>query len=198
MEVLKSDIDSLLSGDKQYVIPVFQRFYEWPKERLENLWEDILALIEDNPKAGSSHFIGPMVHMLDVKKTNRTSSVRRFIVVNGQQRLMSIFVLICAVRDHAIKSGYNPLAKSIEQKNYISLIDNYGKTFYKIQLYNIFKSFIFCRFFLLIASITAMTPIARIAIISVISVISVIAIIAPITIITSITSITAGIFSIFT
>ena len=133
MEVLKSDIDSLLPGDKQYVIPVFQRFYEWPKERLENLWEDILALIEDNPKAGSSHFIGPMVHMLDVKKTNQTSSVRHFIVVDGQQRLMSIFVLICAVRDHAIKSGYNPLAKSIEQKNYISLIDNYGKTFYKIQ-----------------------------------------------------------------
>jgi uncharacterized protein with ParB-like and HNH nuclease domain len=54
-QVVQSTIQQILHSGDQYLIPVFQRSYVWEKPRWEELWEDIVKLLE----AGSTarHFL---------------------------------------------------------------------------------------------------------------------------------------------
>lgn len=90
-----------------YVIPRFQRPYSWNSENLEDFWRDVVA---DNEEG---YFIGPMV-------AYRESDVV-LAMVDGQQRITSITLLICALRDQfqrmqaaAFSEG---LAKYIERRD---------------------------------------------------------------------------------
>ncbi len=48
MKAFDSTVADIVSGQKQYVMPVFQRYYEWEEERLETLWNDLSALVPKN------------------------------------------------------------------------------------------------------------------------------------------------------
>ncbi|MEH0934232.1 GmrSD restriction endonuclease domain-containing protein [Micromonospora psammae] len=89
----------MLEGAKQYQVPLYQRTYAWSKAQLTRLWEDVRKLAEDrvdNPKA--THFIGSLV--LAPSPTNGPTGVSEYLVVDGQQRLTTLTILLCAIRDH--------------------------------------------------------------------------------------------------
>lgn len=89
----------LLEGTKQYQVPLYQRTYSWKRAQLERLWRDILQLAEDratNPDL--THFIGSLV--LAPSPANGPAGVMEFLVVDGQQRLTTLTLLLCAIRDH--------------------------------------------------------------------------------------------------
>ena len=99
-------IDELLKAHT-FVIPRFQRPYSWEPDHITEFWQDVLENL------GQSYFIGSMV----VYKTGRSSVA----VVDGQQRLTTITILLCAIRDvynileeHDLANG---LQAYIEQKN---------------------------------------------------------------------------------
>ena len=48
----------LISQDKEYLIPKYQRNYSWTKENWNDLWDDIIELEESSDK---SHYMGPVV-----------------------------------------------------------------------------------------------------------------------------------------
>jgi hypothetical protein len=87
----ETDLSSLLSGDTVFTIPYFQRAYKWRPERLEQLNRDLLTLVD-----GSSdfHFLGAII--IHGRRTN-PSDPDVYEVIDGQQRVTTIFLYLCAV-----------------------------------------------------------------------------------------------------
>ena len=99
-------MDELLKGST-FIIPRFQRAYSWETDHVNEFWSDIVSNLTE------SYFIGSMV----VYKVGRSSVA----VVDGQQRLTTITILLCAIRDAFKNLERTDLAKGlqayIEQKN---------------------------------------------------------------------------------
>lgn len=84
------NVDKIFSDPEGfYQVPDFQRPYSWEDEHIEKLWEDIFAAFKGNR---NEYFLGSMIFA-------REKSPLGFEVVDGQQRLASLMILICAMRD---------------------------------------------------------------------------------------------------
>jgi alkylated DNA nucleotide flippase Atl1 len=95
----ETTLQELLEGSKQYQVPLYQRTYSWQKEQLRRLWEDVLQLAKDRFSSPAlTHFIGSLV--LAPSPANGPVGVTEFLVVDGQQRLTTLSLLLCAIRDH--------------------------------------------------------------------------------------------------
>jgi hypothetical protein len=90
----------IFEGPYQYLIPVFQRYYSWEKENWEQLWEDVFDLY-DSGGVEETHFLGSLVFVPE----NRPASVPVHQVIDGQQRIITISLLLCALRDVADERG---------------------------------------------------------------------------------------------
>lgn len=80
----------LLEGnDKSFFSPVYQREYSWTKSNCEKLIQDINYVIENKL---DSHFLGSIVY------TNKEmAGVSSFCIIDGQQRITTIFFLLLAI-----------------------------------------------------------------------------------------------------
>ncbi|WP_447004072.1 GmrSD restriction endonuclease domain-containing protein [Saccharothrix isguenensis] len=95
----ETTLQELLEGSKQYQIPLYQRTYSWETAQLKQLWEDITQLAEDRAHDRElTHFIGSVV--LTPSPGNGPTGVQEFLVIDGQQRLTTLSILLCALRDH--------------------------------------------------------------------------------------------------
>ena len=87
-----SVITNFLSQNRQqYKIPVYQRNYEWSREQCKKLFEDIVQAAKRN----QLHFTGSIVYqpLVPIKGINNN------IVIEGQQRLTTLYILIKALVD---------------------------------------------------------------------------------------------------
>lgn len=80
-------------GEKQNLIPLFQRAYRWTKKDWQNLWDDVL--IQYDSDGETVHFMGAVV-TLPVSTT--PIGVNKHLVIDGQQRLTTLIILLCALR----------------------------------------------------------------------------------------------------
>ena len=94
MQSANTTVGSLLNGNKQFIIPVFQRDYTWSRSNWRQLWDDILRAGSDS--AGRGHFVGSIVHVPDIAFAASPS----YLVIDGQQRLTTLTILFAAFRDH--------------------------------------------------------------------------------------------------
>src|ERR1700680_534222 len=97
----------LLDGPKQYVVPYFQRTYSWRRHQWNTLFDDILELYELG--SSNSHFLGSMV-LLAEHNTNNT--VAPTLLIDGQQRLVTLSLFLAAIRD-AAREAQGALAEDI-------------------------------------------------------------------------------------
>ncbi|MDM3852277.1 MAG: DUF262 domain-containing protein [Aphanizomenon gracile PMC627.10] len=114
-------ISDLFSVKKKYVVPRFQREYSWTKEKVSELWEDILSNITINNDQQFNHeeyFIGSLVLVGDDKSLSMQ-------IVDGQQRLTTITILLSALCQRFIEIEKRNLAQSIYE-NYIAGKDDEG------------------------------------------------------------------------
>lgn len=126
MDAKPVTLSDILPGEGQYIIPVFQRYYSWEFENWLTLWNDILATMDDDDPR-FTHFIGPMI----VFRETYPYDIARYMVVDGQQRLITLTILLCAVRDVADASGLQDLAAAIEN-NYVSFRTGKSKLEYRL------------------------------------------------------------------
>lgn len=75
-------------ADSYYQIPDYQRPYSWEDEQIEQLWDDLYSAMESEDE---SYFLGPIILI-------RTKD-GYFEVVDGQQRLTTLAILFCVLRD---------------------------------------------------------------------------------------------------
>lgn len=103
MKANDTTIKALIEGVKQFVIPVYQRTFAWnPDERktkamtVVKMWDDISDLLD--VEDSETHFFGSIVTM---PISSGASEVSKYIVIDGQQRLISSSLLLAAIRDVA-------------------------------------------------------------------------------------------------
>lgn len=77
----------LIGNGLTYRIPRFQRDYSWSEDEWEDLWADILGVIQDG--AEPAHYMGYLVLQSQDDKT--------FDVIDGQQRLTTLTLVVLAV-----------------------------------------------------------------------------------------------------
>ena len=127
MKASETKLQPIIEGTKQYVVPLFQRSYDWNKKEWEVLWNDIIELCEtNNPR---THFIGSIVTMPTISVPE---GVTKYLLIDGQQRLTTIFILLSLLRDNAKQIGQQELAEEI---NNTLLVNPYKKDFdyFKLQ-----------------------------------------------------------------
>tara|TARA_B100001250_G_C19801476_1_gene791290 strand:+ start:504 stop:2822 length:2319 start_codon:yes stop_codon:yes gene_type:complete len=98
-------IGSLLDGNQIYVMPMFQRRFKWEKPQFDDLWKDIDDIWH---RTETSQFLGAI--LLSVSKGGAGSTTQENWVIDGQQRITTLYALICAITKTAQDNGYPELA----------------------------------------------------------------------------------------
>lgn len=119
MQAAETKIQQLIEGTKQYLVPLFQRAYSWDKKEWRTLWLDLMDLCaEENPRP---HFMGSVVTLPTMSVPE---GVAKFLVIDGQQRLTTTFIILALVRDFAKAGGAEELADEIHNT---LLVNQYKK-----------------------------------------------------------------------
>ena len=111
MKASETKVEDFLASNKtQFLIPVYQRNYEWNATQCNQLLDDILEVGSDENL--SAHFIGSIVYVHDDVYTS--SKIKELNIIDGQQRLttltliyLAIFDLAIAMKDEELKSEIN-------------------------------------------------------------------------------------------
>ncbi|MCD7740979.1 MAG: DUF262 domain-containing protein [Ruminococcus sp.] len=111
MDARKGNIYEILNGNKQFLIPDYQRFYSWDLEQCKRLWGDI---VEMQKKGKIGHFVGSIVN---IAEQAMPTGVQKYMIIDGQQRMTTLTLLLLALRDYSIA---NPQDASINSRR----IDN--------------------------------------------------------------------------
>lgn len=99
MDARKGNIYEILNGNKQFLIPVYQRYYSWDIDQCKRLWNDI---VEMQKKGKSGHFVGSIVN---IAEQAMPTGVQKFMIIDGQQRTTTLTLLLLALRDYAIANS---------------------------------------------------------------------------------------------
>ena len=100
VEAFSQKISNVLDKGK-FIIPDYQREYDWDVAEIDELLEDI-----DGVSDKESYFIGHMV--FEGKFTGNN-----FIVIDGQQRITTITIMLCVIRDLFYDMGLEKLGNGI-------------------------------------------------------------------------------------
>ena len=123
----------IINGASQFVIPVFQRDYSWAEENCRQLWKDILLIAQAPGERG--HFIGSVVY---IQSGDSNAGFSRWLLIDGQQRMTTLTLLMAALRDHIIETGWStdgdgPVAKKIDAYFLRNPLED-GEEEFKLQL----------------------------------------------------------------
>ena len=87
-------------SDKRFIIPVYQRNYDWKLDNCKQLYNDLVKIIKNNR---SSHFFGSLV-------SYNSGSDEEYLIIDGQQRLTTVTLLFLAMYN-LINKGVLPYKK---------------------------------------------------------------------------------------
>lgn len=91
----------LQAPNVQFVIPVYQRNYDWSNTECKDLLRDVISVETENR---GTHFIGSIVFVHE--GTYSTSEVKELVIIDGQQRLTTINILYVALYRFAKDNGF--------------------------------------------------------------------------------------------
>ncbi len=94
MEASPARVIEYFNGEKQNLIPLFQRPYTWTENNWQILWDDLMVQYEADD--AGAHFMGAIV---SVPARSTPVGVSKYLIIDGQQRLTTVSILLCALRD---------------------------------------------------------------------------------------------------
>ena len=97
-------------SDKRFVIPVYQRNYDWKTENCKQLYDDLVKIIKGGRK---SHFFGSLVSVYNPDGHNE-----EFLIIDGQQRLTTVSLLFLAMYNLIDKGTITPETSNLKQRIY--------------------------------------------------------------------------------
>ncbi|AEC17690.1 hypothetical protein UMN179_01673 [Gallibacterium anatis UMN179] len=102
MKANETKVENFLSSNNtQFIIPVYQRNYDWNIIQCKQLLDDILEVgINHNTNA---HFIGSIVYIHDDVYTS--SRINKLTIIDGQQRLTTLTLIYLAMYRLYIEMG---------------------------------------------------------------------------------------------
>jgi uncharacterized protein with ParB-like and HNH nuclease domain len=112
MKAYESKIEDFLSSNKtQFIIPVYQRNYDWTTSQCKQLLEDILEVGSSTKM--NAHFIGSIVYIHD--SAYMTSRIKELMIIDGQQRLTTLTFIYLAIYRLAKEIGNEELVNEINE-----------------------------------------------------------------------------------
>jgi uncharacterized protein with ParB-like and HNH nuclease domain len=93
-------VDDLFNAQSRYIVPMFQRLYVWAAEpQWKTLWEDVVekACLQLDGAKTNPHYLGALI--IEGVKPTSSREVKRLLVIDGQQRLTTLQLMLCAFRD---------------------------------------------------------------------------------------------------
>ncbi len=109
-------IDEILSDHQYYVVPFYQRRYQWKENRIIPLWEDIASKAREamTGQTVTKHYLGALIFAKN-KDALPVDNIISHRVIDGQQRLTSLLLLLVAIREVARASGLGNIVKKIDK-----------------------------------------------------------------------------------
>lgn len=98
-QIRPKEMGDLFNQNEELRIPSYQRRYSWKEEHFEDLWNDLMRIEEEG-----SHFFGTLVFMSN--SAHIAQGLNPIDIVDGQQRITTVSILLCAIRDH-LRDGYD-------------------------------------------------------------------------------------------
>ncbi|MDG4960544.1 DUF262 domain-containing protein [Lactococcus lactis] len=92
MDGKKWNLTEYLNGDKKFIIPVYQRNYDWKQKNCQKLLEDLIKI---QSAQFESYFIGSLVSKRGVHTEN--------YIIDGQQRLTTLSLIFIAIYKIALE-----------------------------------------------------------------------------------------------
>jgi hypothetical protein len=108
-EQLEAAFSDFVAGDYVISIPLFQRQYRWVKKNLDDLMADVNAIL--NEEAGS-YFLGIIVCVSRAAVPGRPAILE---IVDGQQRLSTLYLLLLACAETLASKGHVDKAMALVQ-----------------------------------------------------------------------------------
>lgn len=85
--------DLIEKNKRVFKVPVYQRNYDWSNIQCEKLYQDIMIAYERDHK----HFTGTIVYIVGLDG----STLNEVLIIDGQQRLTTMYILLKALYDAA-------------------------------------------------------------------------------------------------
>lgn len=118
MDTKDHPVISVLSDQKRFMVPIYQRQYAWGQERWSDFWDDVVAKSEETleTKPKFKHYMGALIIApgADGYTVGKTPRVQ---VVDGQQRLTTFQLFLGAIRHVASEMDFSEIAESVQ--NYL-------------------------------------------------------------------------------
>ena len=101
----------LAQTDTQFIIPVYQRNYDWNLVQCKELFDDIIKVGSDEKQ--TSHFVGSIVYIHD--NVYSVAGIRELSIIDGQQRLSTVTLIYIALFTLAKETGNQALVNRIQE-----------------------------------------------------------------------------------
>ena len=112
MKANETKVEDFLSSNKtQFVIPVYQRNYDWATSQCKQLLDDILEI--GTTEKSSVHFIGSVVYVHDDVYTS--SRIKELTIIDGQQRLTTLTLIYLVLHRLGIEMNNEALVSEISE-----------------------------------------------------------------------------------
>ena len=105
-------------SSKRFIIPVYQRNYDWKIEQCKKLYDDLITV---NKKNRRTHFFGSIVSV-----QNELGRQSEYLIIDGQQRLTTVSLLLLAMYRAIDEGKVIPKDGSLKSQIYEDfLVDKY-------------------------------------------------------------------------
>lgn len=101
-------VQYMQGSDKRFIIPVYQRNYDWKQENCRQLYDDLVKVIKGNRK---SHFFGSLVSVFSPDGYGMN-----LLVIDGQQRLTTVSLLLLAMYNLIEQGEITPENPTLKQR----------------------------------------------------------------------------------
>jgi len=110
-------VNAVLNESRRYMVPLYQRQYQWGEDRLGPFWTDVVAKADAilEAQAHPPHYMGALI-LAPGGDGYAIGVTPRMQVVDGQQRLTTFQILIAALAAHS---------REIEREDLLAKAHNY-------------------------------------------------------------------------
>lgn len=101
-------LEYMEGAKKRFVIPVYQRNYDWKTENCKQLYDDLVKVVKHNR---SSHFFGSIV-----SSYIPNGRYTEYLIIDGQQRLTTVSLLLLAMYNLIKEGKAHPKTETMAQE----------------------------------------------------------------------------------
>lgn len=101
-------LEYMEGAKKRFVIPVYQRNYDWKTENCKQLYDDLVKVVKHNRR---SHFFGSIV-----SSYIPNGRYTEYLIIDGQQRLTTVSLLLLAMYNLIKEGKAHPKTETMAQE----------------------------------------------------------------------------------